>query len=187
SRLVAIRQAKLERVNLQLRKLYGPLYALLNQSRDTWVAFAQQHWPKQGNEGYFVGEENTEEEKKVWRLWMKEVFMPLNDKIEQTIVENADLVVGGEIPKVFKVTLAHIAGYRPVIRQWAEGDFSRHTSFGNWPGKELFLEVEEKYKTLVQQQRELIHGLRQSRERDRVEPAAAERVVRQSVQPDPLK
>ncbi|MCA9037023.1 MAG: hypothetical protein KDA91_17930 [Planctomycetaceae bacterium] len=159
-RSVARRESQLERVNAQLRNLYGPLFALLNQSNDIWKAFTENFWPAHGQSAYFVEGQTTDAEKSVWRVWMKTVFMPLNDKIEAVIVENADLIVGEEFPQVFKECLAHIAAYRPVIDQWAAGDFSSHTSYCNWPGDRLYSDVEKQYQQLRRTQIRLIRGLR---------------------------
>ncbi|MDO9043513.1 MAG: hypothetical protein Q7U64_14410 [Desulfocapsaceae bacterium] len=49
------RSAKLERINKQLRELYGPLYASLKASSETYVAFQRKYWPAHGESGYFAG------------------------------------------------------------------------------------------------------------------------------------
>jgi hypothetical protein len=64
---------------------------------------------------------------------MSEVFMPLNLRLEKTIVENGDLIIEKEMPKCFLSLCAHVAAYKPVSKKWESGDFSEHVSLSNFP------------------------------------------------------
>lgn len=93
---------KLDRVNKQIRELYGPLYARLMASEATWKAFWEKYRPSHGQSSYFVNNTNvTEEEKKIWRNWMTNVFELFNAKTEKLILKNIDLLEADQIPKSF--------------------------------------------------------------------------------------
>jgi len=73
------RKDQLERVNEQLKLLYGPLFALNKATEITWVAFVKRYC----NDPNFRTANNrirpqTPETQEIWRHWMKNVFMPLN-------------------------------------------------------------------------------------------------------------
>jgi hypothetical protein len=97
----------------------------------------------------------NDEEKKAWLLWMKEVFMPNNLKMEKVIIDNAHLIVGAEMPKSFLDFLEHVQGYKVVLKKWEDGDFSEYTSSVNFP-KDFSLEIEHTFKTLKAKQAELL-------------------------------
>ena len=44
---------QLDRVNKQLKELYGPLYVRLIASQETWNAFWRKHKPSHGRNNYF--------------------------------------------------------------------------------------------------------------------------------------
>jgi hypothetical protein len=131
---LAERKDRLEYVNRQLSDLYGPLVALTTAGATTWAGFRQLYRPH----GPFWGEPTpTEDEAAAWRLWMTEVFMPLNEQIFEVITNNAELLIESEMPKPLLDVCAHVAGYRPVLRSWAEGDTRRNTSTSDFNGREL--------------------------------------------------
>ena len=143
-------------MNLQLRNLYGPLYAALHANSATWDAFAANYWPAHGGASYFGGGPVTKEEEERWRLWMREVFAPQNTRIGQLIVENGDLVEDQQFPEAFVAVLAHIAAYRAVMKEWEGGQYDDHTSDLNSPRPELLATVEPIYHRLRAEQSVLI-------------------------------
>lgn len=152
------RQAnQLERVNKQLRELYGPLYARLLASQSTWDAFWRQYRPAHGRNSYFAkGAELTEQELAVWRNWMTHVFEPFNAETEKLILKNIDLLESDSIPQAFIDALAHIAAYKAVLANWKHGNFSSHVSVNNWPSKALLAIVEPEYLRLRALQKTLL-------------------------------
>lgn len=149
--------SRLDRINKQLRELYGPLYVRLKASDSVWEAFTVRHWPRHGGDSYFAdGVELTEQEKVVWRNWMANVFEPYNAATEKLILQNIDLIDQDLIPVAFISALAHIAAYKAVLASWKDSDFSYHTSVNNWPNVELLAFVEPEYKRLKKIQGELI-------------------------------
>lgn len=153
---LANRKAQLERVDRQLRELYGPLYALSNASTRTWKEFRSVYRPRRGYWG--TNPPPTKEEATVWRLWMTEVFMPLNLEMEALILRRADLLVESEMPMVLLDLSAHIAGYKPVLKSWDRGDFSHNVSLINFPG-DLAKYAEDSYRALKAKQARLLGEL----------------------------
>jgi len=145
-------KAQMKFVSDQLQYLYGPLFSLRAASHSAWLSFRSRCRPG----GAFFGREPqpNEQELKEWRLWMSEVFMPLNLKMEKAIIENAHLVEGGEMPPSFQELLAHVEVYKAVMKRWEVGDFGEHIAYINFPS--TFDEtVVETFKTLKQRQARL--------------------------------
>lgn len=125
------RKAKLKYISDQLQYLYGPLFSLSNASNTAWITFRSRYRPK----GAFFSADNppTQEELEQWIVWVSEVFMPINTKIEKSIIENAHLIEGREMPIEFKDFLAHVESYKATLKNWERGDFSSYTSLVNFP------------------------------------------------------
>lgn len=147
--------SKLDRVNRQLRELYGPLYARLMAADSAWEAFWSKHRPAHGANSYF-GAQVSEEEKATWRTWMTNVFEPNNAQMEELIVQNLDLLETDRIPKAFVDALAHIAAYKAILAEWRNSDFTNHVSVNNWPGLELMKVVKPEYEKLRARQKKLL-------------------------------
>ena len=155
----AARAAQLERVNRQLRDLYGPLYARLAASNRVWDAFWEKHRPAHGKNYYFGSDVTlSDEELLTWRVWMKAVFEPMNAATEKIILNNIDLLESEDIPKAFIDALAHIAAYKAVLDSWERQDYSEHKSVNNWPHQELVAVVEPELKKLRMRQKQLLNA-----------------------------
>ena len=152
------RSAKLQLINDQLEKLYGPLMATLIASHETWEGFVSKHWPKHGMKGYFGKGQNTlsEEELERCRTWITSVFHPLNERVESIIIENIHLIEGDEIPKAFIKALSHVSAYRAIIAQWENKNYSEHVSVNNWPTKELMDAVKPIFNQLTIEKAKLL-------------------------------
>lgn len=154
--IIAQRKDRLERVNQQLKNLYGPLYAINEASQVAWKEFRLIYRP--GKSFFGTQPPPNNEELKAWQLWMSEVFMPLNLKMEKIIVENGDLIIEKEMPEYFIKFCAHVAAYKPVIKKWELGDYSEHTSFSNFP--EGFREhIKKSFQHLKNEQSRLLSSL----------------------------
>ncbi len=150
---IANRKDKLDRVNRQLKELYGPLLALVSSSSATWDKFRE----KNRNMVSYFNDKNppSESEKEIWRNWMENVFVPINEKIYSIVIGSGDLIIEDDFPTCLKDFCAHVEGYRPVIRNWQKNDFSLHTSLLNYP-TEIVKYVEDGYKLLKVEQKKLI-------------------------------
>jgi hypothetical protein len=58
----------------------------------------------------------------IWRRWMREVFMPLNLKMEATIIDNAQLLDGNRIYPCFVDLISHVESYKATIANWKDTD-----------------------------------------------------------------
>jgi hypothetical protein len=131
------RSNRVKRLDRQLEQLYGPLLALSHASFQAWRAFRQIHGRDKTT---FWGDPSrppTEAEATAWRLWMKHVFMPLNNRIEAVIIEHADLLEESFMPPCLLSLCSHVEAYRGVVNQWDTGDFSRHIAVINYPAEVL--------------------------------------------------
>lgn len=151
---LARRKDRLERVDRQLRQLYGPLYALCHATGIAWIEFRKKFRP--GIHYWDPASLPTPKEAEAWRTWMTEVFMPLNLEMERTITANADLLVDGEMPECFLRLCAHVAGYKPVLRAWSNQDYSVNASLIDFPRETLGPHVAERYRVLKATQQKLL-------------------------------
>jgi hypothetical protein len=124
----------LKYVNLQIEKLYGPLYALTQADNSVWVVFKQYYMKnclvdtnvltihKPETSCFNPNHPPTADEVTTWRVWMREVFEPLNVKMENVILANPQLVIGNQLPRAFLDLISHTEGYKAVISRWNESE-----------------------------------------------------------------
>ena len=152
---LAVRKDRLYRVDRQLRKLYGPLFSLNRTSAEVYRAFRQE-WRKDV-QGYWSNPvPPTEEEARAWRLWMVEVFFPLIARMEDLVIQHADLIDETEMPPCLLELVTHVSTYRAVLKAWEQGDFSRHTSMLPYPRATITEYLERRYAELKARQAELL-------------------------------
>jgi len=119
-----IRKDKLAFTNNQIEKLYGPLHALAQANDATWSQFGvSERAPNWNNP--------SKEQITFWRVWMRNVLQPMNVKIEKTIVDNSQLVVGDEFPGAFRNIIAHTEAYNALISTWRESDIADLSRYTN--------------------------------------------------------
>ncbi|ANW00115.1 hypothetical protein LMTR13_07860 [Bradyrhizobium icense] len=116
------RKAQIEKVDRQIEKLYGPLYAYSTASHRAW--YDLRRVTDRGT--YFFDSEDkhmpSAELVEVWRRWMRTVFMPLNLKIEAAIVDNAQLLDGNRIYPCFVDLVSHVESYKATLASWKDTD-----------------------------------------------------------------
>jgi hypothetical protein len=144
------RKDKLERVNQQLKLLYGPLYALNQASSLAWAAFRSRTRP--GGSFFGANPPPSEEELEAWRRWMLTVFQPIHDEMLSIITRNADLLIESDFPKPLQLFCAHVAAYKVVFERWSNNDFAEHTSVINYPTEEMAAYLEDSFKHLKSEQ-----------------------------------
>lgn len=96
------RKSELQLANTQIEKLYGPLYAYSLTARKAQGLLHNTY--RHGSPHYFNKSDDdipTIEQVEVWRRWMKTVFMPLNEKMENAIIENVQLLDGEKVYPLF--------------------------------------------------------------------------------------
>ncbi|WP_197710495.1 hypothetical protein [Streptomyces malaysiensis] len=108
------RQARLARVNGQLRDLYGPLNTLVDTNGQIWEALRATTFPARD-------ERNPESGTSEWLRWRDQVLMPTNRRIRYLIIEHADLIIETETPKPLLDFCAHVLSVEVAITEEAEG------------------------------------------------------------------
>jgi hypothetical protein len=100
----------------QIEKLYAPLATLCRARQAAMDELAN----LQGRSGgYFDGAQLTSEQLQAWRTWRIEVFVPILLQMQDTILKNAHLLDGGEMPESFTQLMGHVAAYKAIIKQWS--------------------------------------------------------------------
>jgi hypothetical protein len=150
---LAERRDQLDRVTSQLRDFYGPLFAMASAGASSWSVF-RSIYRFEVDSYWNDPPPPTAEEAVAWRLWMTEVFMPLNRQMQQIVVARADLLEESEMPGCLLDLCAHVAAYEPILKRWERSDFSDHfpplpfpptlfpylsTSFSRLKGKQRIL------------------------------------------------
>src|SRR5947209_8106265 len=125
------KKAEISLLNDQLGKLCGPLFALNEASRSTWLQFRQRYRP--AGSFFDPNDPPSESELAAWRDWMLNVFMPMNERMVETIVSNLHLIEGSKIPQSFLDLIAHVEAYRVVKSRWEHKDFTENVSLLNYP------------------------------------------------------
>src|ERR1039457_806617 len=150
ARMLARRKDKLELVNTRLNEFYGPLYVASQAGNIAYRSLLKKQGKKQS-------EPILDEEMKEWVLWMRTIFMPLNDIREKIIIENAHLIVEEEMPQCLLDFVTHVVGYKAVLLKWAEDDYTERRSMIGWP-PEFDIYVERSYRWLKAEQTRLLHN-----------------------------
>lgn len=157
---VASTEARLERTNVQLRDLYGPLFSMAQINTSTWEAFLDVHRQtglfSQSLQGGVSP--RTPEEEAIWRHWIKHVFQPLNAAMAQCVIEHADLLDETEMPHVLLLLGAHARGYEGVIGAWDLTGEQPNMSLTPFPGEALLEYTQAKYIELKSRQQRLLEA-----------------------------
>jgi hypothetical protein len=150
ARMLARRKDKLELVTRRLNEFYGPLYVASEAGTIAYRSLLK----KQGKTQSFP---ILDSELKEWMLWVTTIFIPLNEVREKIIIEKAYLIIEEQMPHCLLDFVTHVVGYKAVVAQWAEGDFTERRSTIGWP-PEFDLYVERSYAALKAEQTRLLHG-----------------------------
>jgi hypothetical protein len=142
-------------VNRQLAELYGPLFALTQASDSAWMAFMEKYRPDSGV--FFDDKKISEADLRVWRTWMKTVFMPTNRRIYECILTKSDLLIETKMPQCLLDLCAHVTSYEPVLTAWNAGDYSEHLALLNFP-KDIVEYAHSSFEKLKEEQEKLMHG-----------------------------
>ncbi|MEU8152727.1 hypothetical protein AB0B94_03560 [Micromonospora sp. NPDC048986] len=142
------RQARLSRVNSQLRDLYGPLNAMVDANERIWVVLRQTHLPKSSERGPEGGD--TE-----WRRWRDEVLQPANRRMRDLILAHADLVVEVEVPEPLRDFCAHVAA-QEIVRVAEVEEGAREWALIRHPGDAYVSYVRRTFAYLKREQAQLL-------------------------------
>lgn len=148
--MLARRRDKLELVNKRLNEFYGPLYVASEAGNIAYRSLLQKLGKTQS---YPILDTELNE----WELWMRTIFMPLNDVREKIIIEKAYLIVEEKMPQCLLDFVTHVVGYKAVLTKWNDGDYSERRSTIGWP-PEFDVYVRDSYAALKAEQTRLMHS-----------------------------
>jgi len=148
--MLARRRDKLDLVNKRLNEFYGPLYVASQAGNIAYRSLLNK-------QGKTQSEPITDQELKDWVLWMRTIFIPLNEIREKIIIENAHLIVEEHMPQCLLDFVTHVVGYKAVLQKWADSDFTERRSTIGWP-PEFDAYVTKSYAALKAEQMRLMHS-----------------------------
>jgi hypothetical protein len=156
SRQLQRRQARLERLNAQLRDVYGPLYAIFQANHIAHLRFVDTLRP--GSSTLFAPDVPplNDEERRLWRLWAESAHRHRSTPAYEVIISSAHLLIEDEMPECLLKFCARKAGYDVLIERWKQGDYREHLSVVRHPGDELHDYLQQSFTRLKhEQEREL--------------------------------
>lgn len=117
------REAQIDRVNEQVKDLYGPLLSCVTASKSAFDSMIQQHSPDGSREAFVsaIRENPDSREAQIYRQWMKEVLQPLNDKAANAIVDHIDLIEASSVDPLLLKLVAYVKTARVVMSRWDKG------------------------------------------------------------------
>ena len=137
-------------VNQRLNEFYGPLYVASQAGNIAYRSLLSKQGKTQSHP-------ITDDDLKEWVLWVRTIFMPLNDIREKVIIEKAHLIIEEQMPPCLLDFVTHVVGYKAVLSKWAEGDYSERRSTIGWP-PEFDAYVRRSYQVLKAEQTRLLHN-----------------------------
>jgi hypothetical protein len=152
SRRLQRRQARLERLNAQLRDFYGPLYAIFQANRIAHLRFVDTLRP--GSPTLFAPDVAplNDEELGLWRQWAESAHRHRSTPAYEVIISKAHLLIEDEMPECLLAYCAHKAGYDVLIERWKQGDYREHLSVVRHPGDELHDYLQQSFTRLKREQ-----------------------------------
>ncbi|CAL8467388.1 g6925 [Coccomyxa elongata] len=156
TRITEERKAQIERVNEQVRSLYGPLLACVTASKSAFEAMVRQHSPDGTSKTFveLIREHPEGREGQIYRQWMKEVLQPLNEKAADIIVRHADLLQSARMEPLLLQLVAHVSAYRVILKRWEAGDLDEWSAI-TYPDK-LHEYVTEEFRRIKKRQADLL-------------------------------
>ena len=122
-------RGRVDRVNEQLKSLYGPLLACVTASKSSYDAMLQQASLRCGTGEALspsefravVQADPTGAVAQTYRRWVREVLMPLSEKAARIVMERADLLEGAGISPLLLQLVAHVSAYKVILARWDDG------------------------------------------------------------------
>jgi hypothetical protein len=130
NRLLAKRREALDLIDAQISQFYGPLFIIATVGRIEYLALINKVGRTSEGE---LERPLAPAEFQEWRIWMTEVFMPMNEWCEKLLLGHAYLLREERLPDCIIDFFTHVAGYKPVLKKWADGDFSEQFSIIDFP------------------------------------------------------
>jgi hypothetical protein len=154
--IVSRRKDYFDLINNRINNFYGPLYVYTQVSNTAFKALIKKLNKEEENPQ--LKGQLSEKEAKEWRLWLVNVFMPLNEWIEKIILENAYLIIEKDMPQCLLDYVTHLSGYKTVVAKLNSDDFSEDESIIDFPS-DLIEYAEKSYSMLKEEQLRLMGKL----------------------------
>jgi hypothetical protein len=155
--LVEKRKQRLELVNKRINNFYGPLYVAAEVGRASITAFFVAIGRQIDIDRDLPLEQPlTKEDEAEYRIWIENVFMPVNEWCEGVVRENAYLIREKDMPQCILDFVAHVSCYKAIIAKWKKKDYSQIQAGINYP-KELYGYAAKSYNELKREQLRLIN------------------------------
>jgi len=150
------RKARIERINEQVKELYGPLLAVVTASKSAFDAMVKQHSKDRSVKSFISAAQNTPEsqEGQTYRHWMKSVLQPLNEKAAKIVTEHADLLEGSSVEPLLLQLVAHVSAYRVILERWDAGELHEWSAI-SYPDK-LLGYIEQEFQKMKRRQAQLL-------------------------------
>ena len=155
---IAKRQERLELINKRIGEFYGPLYIANQAGARAYRTLVRKLNKKKA---VFADETGppTEKDLAEWRIWLKHVFMPNNEIIENLIMKKAYLIQEEDMPECLLEFITHVSVYKAVLSKWEGGDFTESLSIVDFP-TEIGKYASDSYRQLKAKQLKLIGKLK---------------------------
>lgn len=124
-------RGRVDRVNEQLKALYGPLLACVTASKSAYLAMLRQAERDGITPDQFrvaVRKDPQSAAAKAYRLWVRAVLMPLSEKAAKLVIERADLLEGSGIEPLLLQLVSHVSAYKVILQRWEEGENSEYSA-----------------------------------------------------------
>ncbi|DBA94969.1 hypothetical protein WJX77_012309 [Trebouxia sp. C0004] len=150
------REAQIDRVNEQVKDLYGPLLSCVTASKSAFDAMIGQHSPDGTKAGFVraIKENPDSAEAVAYRQWMKEVLQPLNDKAANAIVDHIDLIEASSVDPLLLKLVAYVKTVRVMMSRWEAGNTNEWSAL-TYPDEVLPFVVAE-FKRMKERQAQLL-------------------------------
>ena len=144
------RKERLERINLQLNELYGPLLAIVQSNQKAWDSLIAKHdcIPNFYKKALNPPPEQVAE----FHNWMRTVFIPNNEKLHEIIINNTSLLVEDVMPKVLLDLMAHIMEFRIQFEGRKDKQSPVAETINKYPGAQLLSYCEVRFRELKTEQ-----------------------------------
>ncbi|CAK0785547.1 hypothetical protein CVIRNUC_008757 [Coccomyxa viridis] len=156
TRITEERKAQIERINEQVRNLYGPLLACVTASKSAFDAMCRQHSPDGSSKTFIdaIRSDPGSREGHIYRQWMRAVLQPLNEKAKDIIVKHADLLQSTHMEPLLLQLVAHVSAYQVILQRWEEGHIEEWSAI-SYPN-ELHTYVTTEFQRVKQRQADLL-------------------------------
>jgi hypothetical protein len=151
---------QLDFVNSQLREFYGPLLAVAETSEQAWAVFKTRYNPDASQEAGFWDPANppSDEARAAYKHWTNVLFIPLDDKVVDTIVAHADLLIDAGMPQCLTDLCAHTLTLKAALGSW-DAEAGGAPDVPPYPARALLAYLEDSFGALKREQVRLLKAV----------------------------